>query len=61
MIKVKLFWDWIGENADHIEWAIARMEKEMNDFLETKKEENIKKIYIALGEGQRMGLVEYRE
>lgn len=60
-LRVKLFWDWTSDEDDLInEVSISRMEHEMNEFLSNVEEINVKKIYVALGCGQRMGLIEYR-
>ena len=59
-IQIKLFWDRVNDTYEGASGSVHRMENEMNDFLKDLRDDNVKKIYIALGNTQRMGLIEYR-
>jgi hypothetical protein len=59
-IQVKLFWDRVNDTFEGTSGSVHRMENDMNDFLKDIRDDNVKKIYIALGNTQRMGLIEYR-
>lgn len=59
-IQVKLFSGEVSQNLpSHDKKYVEKMEKQMNEFLKTLDDEQVKKIYVAVGI-TRMGLIEYR-
>lgn len=60
-IQVKLFVDRVNDTFEGSHGSVLRMENAMNDFLKDIRDDNVKKIYVALSNTQRMGLIEYRD
>lgn len=60
-IKVKLFSTDIDSAPQIDRQLIKSLETEMNIFLSEIRDDDVKKIYVAMGPTKRMGLIEYRE
>lgn len=60
-IKVKIFSTTIDQDTKIDRELVKGLETDMNDFLSEIRDDDVKKIYVAIGPTRRMGLVEYKE